>query len=129
MAFAEKCLRARACAAWPSVRRRVGSAIRLSMARASASASPDLTSSPVTLFSTTSGIPPTLRATLGHAKNIASRMLRQKLSDRSERIGIAGLDQQSGHVVLDHFRDSAHAPGDAWAREEHRFENAETKTF
>ena len=50
------------------------------MALAGASGSAEGTRSPLTLSSTTSGIPPARRATLGQPKNMASRMLRQKLS-------------------------------------------------
>ena len=82
-AAAEKSARARAWAATPSARRRAGSAIRASMAPATAPASPAGTKRPDTPDSTTSGTPPTAVATLGHPKHMASRMLRQKLS-RSE---------------------------------------------
>ena len=53
----------------------------------------------------------------------------QSFHGSRERLGISGINEQSGFVVRDDFGNPADVPRDAGAAETHRLQDAQTKAF
>src|ERR1019366_2038506 len=59
----------------------------------------------------------------------ANWVLNQTFNRPRQVIRIVGRHQKPAHVVFDHFRNSARAPGDAWTAKIHRLKDAQAKAL